>query len=538
MKKKYNVARTREPVLNKSDMGLVNRDEMIHAFYNMQGVDNISQQVTRSGVVRNRLQEYQWRNIASRDGLVKSIVSSHAVDAIGIEDTERPNISIVVSEKYRKILPTPLIKYLDEEIGLYLSELLNPLISTLEKDALCFGDAYVSIRGEYSTGISDIVYNLGCKPWCITPYKSNLHNKDVGYTVQQPIARNNNLRDRDYYNDFSLGNATRFIKSLEYVSENEKQTVFVGRFNLHDGTLESQLYDELYVDAYNPFTESETYYQDSIHSGLLEGQKEYYDRYISSIIATNRKKIASSMVERWIAINMNNSSPMEREALKNSMSSMIQKTEKHRKGKMDSGDTSPTVVSYVVPTTGENGTGGFSLQESSLKFDDDLQDVMFNAKALIGGMKFHPQYTAFSDDSQGERQDDSVARTSEQMEEVGGAVRSSITKLYRDVIAIHLHYLGRDDIKDDVFKIQFNAVTLQSKKEQEIDRIDNLNNQAQFNDMISVLRDLFNEETEDNVELLKDMLKDSIPLNITNKDEFLERVVRLVFSKEPESPAD
>ena len=117
------------------------------------------------------------------------------------------------------------------------------------------------------------------------------------------------------------------------------------------------------------------------------------------------------------------------------------------------------------------------------------------------------------------------------MEEVGGNLRSSVSDTYINALSIHFHLLGYKDIDPTIWEVEYNAVTVQSKKEQEYDRVDNLNYQAQFNDVALNLKDLITEDTPDNRALMRDILVDSVPLNITNKEEFLDRLINAVMTQ-------
>ena len=515
-------------------------DELVSAFWNTSNTlsNSTHQQVTQNNVKRTRVDEYTWRSEASKDGLIKSIISAHYVNAVGVEDETRPNISVHTNKEYRDKAPEDFNKFLDTEAENVVT-MLNSKLSFLAKDALAFGDGYLAIRGEVGKGITGMVYNLGSKPWSVTPFKSNFHDVDVGYAItaqkykkNRGIVNKSEVNENQYASSLMNNSNATFLKSLEYAS-GSNQDVFVLRLDLNDGTLETQEFNDIYLDSYNPFSAEESYYQDSIHSGLLEGQKDAFDKYKGSIDASYSKKIASSIVERFVTISMNHTSVKERLKLKNEMTKLIMNADRHRKGKIDDMDADASVMTHIIPTTGDSATGAVDINESSLDFKDDMEDIMFHAKNLIGGMKFHPQYTAYSDNSEGERQEDSVARTSEQMEEVGGALRSSISKMYRKAIAIHFWLLGNKEIKDDIWEVEYNAITVQSKKEQEYDRLENLNNQSQFNDMVINLKDMFSSDNEKNRYLAREMIKDSVPLNIRNREEFLDNIVEVVFEAPP-----
>lgn len=512
--------------------GALSVDSLYDAFWNMDMDTGVDRRIAHSNVKRTRTEEYAWRSEAQGDGIIKSIISAQFVNALGIVDENRPNISIHTTKSVRDKHPQMVTDFLDKEATKVVT-MLNKKLAFVAKDGLVFGDGYLSVRGEEGVGITDFIYSLGSKPWCVTPYCSNSRNGDIGYAISMPISRKLNNRinvSSQSLDDIRMSNNQKFIKSLSFVED--KQKIFVLRLNLEDGTLEAQSADDRYIDAYNPFMEEESYYQDSIHSGLLEGQKDAYDKFKGSMNSSYSKKIASSIIERYIAISMNNTSVKERNTLKKQVAKLIQVADNHRKAKTVAGDGDASVITHIVPTTGDNATGAFDLTESSLEFKDDMGDTLFYAKNLIGAMKFHPQYTAFSDDSQGEREQDSVARTSEQMEEVGGNLRSAVSDMYRRALSIHFYLLGNKLIDESVWEIEYNAVTVQSKKEQEYDRVDNLNNQVQFNDLVVSLKDLFTEDTPINRELLEGMIKDSVPLNIVDKDKFIEGVTGLIFAKE------
>ena len=464
--------------------------------------NQLPQMVNQGLVSRTRQTEYLWRAKATKDGLVKSIISAHLINAIGVKDTERPNISIHVDND--KIKDKSVREFLNKEADT-VCKLLNKKLSFFAKDALAFGDGYISIRGEKGKGITSILYNLGSKPWHILPFKANIIDNDIGYLV-----------------------ANQFVEAID--NNRAGQYIFVGRMNLEDGSLELQEYVDTFKDVYNPFAKNLAYYTDSIHGGLLEGQKEAYDKFIGSINSSFEKKIASAIIERFITVAMNHSTVSERTTMKDTITKMIQITDKHRRGKIDKEDNSPSIVTHVVPTTSDNATGGLDIQDSSIDFKDDMQDVILYAKRLIGGLKFHQEFTVFSDAQEGERRQDSLARTSEQMEEVGAGVRDAITSLYKQVLKAHFSMMGNRIPKGDIWKVQFNAVTTQSKKEQEYDRVENLNNTSQYMDLISSIREMKLERTDANERLVEAFLRDSVPLNITNKDEYLEDVIELVFT--------
>ena len=465
-------------------------------------------QINQGLVSRNRASEYLWRATAMKDGLVKSILSAHLINAIGVKDTERPNVSILIDRDEVEIKDDGFIDFLNDE-ALAVSKMLNRKLAFIAKDALGLGDGYLSIRGVKGKGITDVLYNLGCKPWHIVPFRANIKDEDVGYLINGV-----------------------FYDAIE--NNRPNQEVFVGRLNLTDGSLELQEYTDSFQDTYNPFATKLSYYADSIHGGLLEGQKEAYEKFVGSINSSYARKIASSIIERYISVAMNHSTREERDVLKKTVAKMAQITDKHRKGKVEDSDATPSIVTHIVPTTSDSANGGLDIQESSLEFSDDGDFNLSTAKRLIGGMKFHHEFTTFSDAREGERSPDSLARTSEQMEEVGGSLRDGVTALYKSVMNAHFSLLGGQIPKGDIWKVQFNAVTVQSKKEMEYDRVENLNNTAQYLDLISSIKDLGMKRDETTERVAKAFLKDSIPLNIINKDDYLEDILDLIFMEEGE----
>lgn len=461
--------------------------------------------------------EYAWRLEASKDGLVRGILSSHLVNAIGVRDGERPNISLSIGND--NDLDDNLRDYLLEEGNKALSVILDS-IKPMMLDALAFGDGYTSLHGEKGVGLVESIYNPTTKPFLIVPIKSNKKKPDLGYKI---IGTS---RGTSSYN---------FIPSRRFARPSQK--VFVGRIELKDGTSNIQDVSDKNIPSMNPFLAKERYYQEQINGGLLEGLEEEFSNYYSTIRASKNKKIISSIVERFVTVALNNTTKDEREIIKKSVNVMLRTANSRRTDKISNNDLDGTVLSHIIATTGDSATSGIDINDSSIEFNDDMEDVLFHTKRLVGGLKWHIDLTTFSDSQVGERSEDSIARNSEQIEEVGGEIREAISRFVLEVIKIHFTLISNKEPIDKLFHVNFNGVVSRAKKEQEFDRVETLNNQQQFNDIIISIKDMGIDDSEEGRAFLKEQIRDLTPLHIIDKDAFIEYAITLCLKKE-EPPAE
>jgi len=493
-------------------------NKIFEAFNEFSAVGGIggfdSHIIHQSYIRRSRVDEYFWRKEASNDPLVKSIVSSHYISAVGVSDGKRKNITVHCSSEAREKLPEPVIEMLEDEANKVMSK-ISDIIEYVSKDGLIFGDGYMAVLTKDGVGVTELIYNATTKPYCVMPYLSNKRNDDIGYEILS------NSKSGEYHQK----TLARFVPSLKFAPLT--QSIFACRLNIKDGTLEQQEISPRYTESINPFQSEESYYQDSVHSGLLEGLKDSYDKYISSIDASIKKKIASSMVDRFITIALNTVTEKERNAIKNRVTNILKASSANRAKKLREKNETPSITNFVIPTTGDNATGSVEIQESSIDFKDNMEDTLFHIKRFIAGMRFHPQLTAFSENTEGGREDESVARTSEQIEEVGASLRKAITSFIMETLSIHLYKLSGKHVFeiDKIFEIEFNAVTLPSKREQEIDRVESLNNQSQFNSIVSEFKEYGFEDNGVSREILTSMIRDIVPLTISNDIDFVEKIV-------------
>ena len=241
------------------------------------------------------------------------------------------------------------------------------------------------------------------------------------------------------------------------------------------------------------------------------------------------------MIDRFITVSLNTVTEKERDAIKKALSKALKASATNRAKKLKEKDETPSITNFLIPTTGENATGSVEVQESSLDFKDDMEDTLFHIKRFIAGLKFHPQLTAFSENTEGARADDSIARTSEQIEEVSASMRGAITSFLMEVLSIHLYKLSGKHTKklNKIFEVEFNAITSPSKREQEIDRVESLNNQSQFNAIVSEFKEYMFEDNEESREILTAMVRDIVPLTIDNNINFVEKIVTHILKTKP-----
>ena len=227
--------------------------EAFNEFSMSQNLGMNANSVHQSYVKRSRDAEYLWRKEASSDPLVKSIIGSHYISAVGVSDSNRKNITLHCSADAREKLPEPVIEILEEEANKVMSMVGN-IIEYVSKDGLFYGDGYIAVMTEDGVGVTDLIYNATTKPWCIMPYKSNKRNDDIGYEILS------NSKNGEYHQK----NLARFVPSLKFSPL--EQNIYACRLNLMDGTLEQQEIKPRYTETINPFQVEESYYQDSVHS--------------------------------------------------------------------------------------------------------------------------------------------------------------------------------------------------------------------------------------------------------------------------------
>lgn len=468
-----------------------------------------------------RLEEYKWRTEASRDGLIKFIISSHLINAIGTKNRKSLRCTAYLSKEVD--VSDKLREMINDELNIIMRK-IDRVLTHVSKDALLYGDGYAFVKSN-EKGVEIVGYNFTTKPYNVISYLSN-YGRSVGYEISNTFlhggAKKTPLKFKEITNNELLYNR-RLIKPDDEIT--------LARLSYDDGSIELQDATLSQIGRMNPFHSREYYYADTINGGILEGVREAYEKYKNAINASVNARIASSVIERWITQSANNTTPEERKQLREAMKKRLNKITELIRNKQDKNDPLASLVTHYLLTTTDNATGGIDIQESDINFKDTMDDVIFHVKRLVGNMKYHIDLTSFSESQQGGREPDSVARASEVMEEVANTLRDGIIDFVHRIISLHFlkkYNVEFKDIDKDIM-VEFNSVVFNATKESEFARMDAMQNTTQFNQIIGDLKGWNMKDSKENREVLYEVLKDITPKNTANSEEFIKNLSSVIF---------
>jgi len=464
--------------------------------------------------------EYIKRHEMYEDTFVREMVKVIIVRAIGTtHDNVKPfeltlSDDVNIDDKFKEIVKDELK---------YLENLISKNIIDIALDSQFYGDGYVRVVSENQKGVTAILSNYSTKPFNITPIRTN-KLVDVAYEVSN---NQDIIKTSDTANFESIVNRKN---SRFYVS-----TTNVARMNAQGNGISYLSTEQVaIVNNMNVFDDNTYVYEDGIYGGVVEG---CYDDYISfkwAIKALANARIANSIIERFIIQPLNTTSDDDKRLLQRALEKQIQSTLDSLATKISDKSPDVLIANHIIPTTSD-GTNNIQIQESSPNFNgfQNIEDIMIHIRKFIGSIGFNFDMTSFAQ-TLGGRERDGVVENSLQMDAQGTQIRQAI----RDYV-LHIskvHFLAKYDLDIDIEKVEvnFTSVMNHAKMSSETQRMEAITNLQQLQSIIDGYKNMNIEDNEINRIAVKTQLEDILSSTSKNKDEQIEMLLNVIFTKNKE----
>ena len=467
---------------------------------------NIVQQelTTRDIELRERYAMYE-------DSFTQGIIETMIMKSIGASQNDDLCFEIVLDEEGTG-LPDFMIKEIINNIK-YISRIIDESLVAIATDAMFLGDGYSKIMANEKEGVVKLVHNPTTKAFYICPIVTN-HGDTKAYMVEN-------------YGFFGkTGVSGRVFLSTDKIARMNAPSNGLDKMNTEHLT---QFQNML------AFKDEETYYQDIITGGVVEGCYNDFKSFEGAINALSNTRRASAIIERFVTQNLGQASIEDRDMLKKAFEEKIRVSASTLNKKMRDKSSEPAIITHYIPTTGDNATGGIQIQESSPSFEGlkSVEDIMFNIKKYVGSLGFNFAMTPFGDQSQGGMAKEDYANNSLIMEAEAVKIRKMIREYILGIFKTHMLYKYNVAIKDEFIQVNFLSVINHSKQTAEMQRMENITNTQQVIGIIEQFKAMALEDNEGNRFFLKNQIIDLLPQNTEDRPKQVDAIIDIIMTPPP-----
>jgi len=462
---------------------------------------------TTQTTYKSRDEELRDRQMLYDDAFARGLVDILVSRSLGAEYDNLPPYKIVLDDDIK--LPSKIIEEINREF-IKIRNMTAKIIKPICKDGEFLGDGYLKREIKEGEGITNMIYDYTTKPQFITPIKSSKSGSVVLYEVAIETKQKNTT-------------------SRVFIHPNK-----VGHLNSsYNGTMTIQSENFMQLENMNVWNEEETFFEDFIYGGCIEGAIEYYKKYKWAIEALFNARVSSSIIHRFITHNLSYLSIEEREELQKAFNRQLKKASEKIKSKSNTLDPTATIFNMYVPTIGD-GTGGVDIHTESIDFNLSIDDALLHIKNFIGALGFPLALTVYGDNVRGGAEPDGQDNNSLQLNSHAERIRDSVIEFLKDTIQVHIKYKynNKITIKRDYIKIEFLSVANQAKAIQEHNRLQAIDNNTQVAGLIAQWKELNLKDTPSVRKYMFSMLKDILNPNLD--EAVIKELLDIFFTKEKE----
>ena len=399
-----------------------------------------------------------------------------------------------------------------------LVDIIDKNLLEVTMDSQFYGDGFAKRVISREKGVEGLICNFSTKPINIVPIVTN-----KGNAVAFEVSPNKGLIEKpsSYSSQSYEDNGRRYVSEIE-----------VARLNSPSNGI-NKLNSEnfLQIDNMNVFDERETPYEDTIYGGIMEGCEESYRNYNWAIQALVNRRIASSVIERFIIHNLANVSGDDRAMLKNALEKQIKSVQDNIKKRVDTKDPNLMTANHLIPTTGD-GVNTVSIQESSPDSSGltSAEDIMIHIKRYIADIGYNIEMTPFGSQSIGGNERDGVIQNTLSMDVQGEQIRKGIRQYVLDTVKVH--FLAKYDMEIDLSQIEvnFTSVLNQAKLTAEQQRLETLSNTQQLGAVLEQYKAMMLPDSEESKTFLTELLEPLIPQTSKNKEIQIKAMMNLILT--------
>ena len=359
---------------------------------------------------RSRQQIYAKYQQMQQNSFINAGLRLHVTAALGGHESKGDVIFIECTPEAEK---DPKKKKIIDDLNHDLKDLLNKNIYTLVFNAVSWGDSYARVYSQDKVGITDLMCDEMVLPPLVQPFEQG--SRTVGYVV---------------------GTATNSsgvkLSTTQMIRVKMPRTLYTPQARVMQKAFKTAILED---DSSNlPYLPS------LVGGSFLEGIEDPYNHLIMSISGMVGQRIQDGIDEVLLAVNMVDMTHEQQKATMENLPMMFSDTAAQIAKAVKEGRPLLGKLTRFVPVWSDKqliqvqgGTG--SQRSGSITIDD----VMFHAKQLSGGLGIDLAMLGFADLLSGGLGEGGFFRVSAQVAERSRMIRNAVTQAVNDLIDIHLY---------------------------------------------------------------------------------------------------
>lgn len=359
---------------------------------------------------RSRQQIYAKYQQMQQNSFINAGLRLHVTAALGGHESKGDVIFIECTPEAEK---DPKKKKIIDDLNHNLKDLLNKNIYTLAFNAVSWGDGYGRVYSQDKVGVTDLMCDEMVLPPLVQPFEQG--SRTVGYVV---------------------GTATNSsgvkLSTTQMIRVKMPRTLYTPQARVMQKAFKTAILED---DSSNlPYLPS------LVGGSFLEGIEDPYNHLIMSISGMVGQRIQDGIDEALLTVNMTDMTHEQQKATMQNLEQMFAETAAQTAKAVKEGRSLLGKLRRFIPVWSDKqlvqlqgGTG--SQRSGSITIDD----VMFHAKQLSGGLGIDLAMLGFADLLSGGLGEGGFFRVSAQVAERSRMIRNAVTQAINDLIDIHLY---------------------------------------------------------------------------------------------------
>jgi len=359
---------------------------------------------------RSRQQIYAKYQQMQQNSFINAGLRLHVTAALGGHESKGDVIFIECTPEAEK---DPKKKQIIDDLNHDLKDLLNKNIYTLAFNAISWGDGYGRVYTQDKVGVTDMLCDEMVLPPLVQPFEQG--SRTVGFVV---------------------GTATNSsgvkLSTTQMIRVKMPRTLYTPQARVMQKAFKTAILED---DSSNlPYLPS------LVGGSFLEGIEDPFNHLIMSISGMVGQRIQDGIDEALLTVNMQDMTHEQQKATMQNLEQMFAETAAQTAKAVKEGRSLLGKLRRFIPVWSDKqlvqlqgGTG--SQRTGSITIDD----VMFHAKQLSGGLGIDLAMLGFADLLSGGLGDGGFFRVSAQVAERSRMIRNAVTQAVNDLIDIHLY---------------------------------------------------------------------------------------------------
>jgi len=359
---------------------------------------------------RSRQQIYAKYQQMQQNSFINAGLRLHVTAALGGHESKGDVIFIECTPEAEK---DPKKKQIIADLNHDLKDLLNRNIYTLVFNAVSWGDGYGRVYTQDKVGVTDMLCDEMVLPPLVQPFEQG--SRTVGFVV---------------------GTATNSsgvkLSTTQMIRVKMPRTLYTPQARVMQKAFKTAILED---DSANlPYLPS------LVGGSFLEGIEDPFNHLIMSISGMVGQRIQDGIDEALLTVNMQDMTHEQQKATMQNLEQMFAETAAQTAKAVKEGRSLLGKLRRFIPVWSDKqlvqlqgGTG--SQRSGSITIDD----VMFHAKQLSGGLGIDLAMLGFADLLSGGLGEGGFFRVSAQVAERSRMIRNAVTHAINDLIDIHLY---------------------------------------------------------------------------------------------------